>query len=164
MTGKMPSTVPETTQVVDAHQLRAFPIPLIQTLRFRGARGARETGLTWPRDCGCRARAPAALPAPRRRPSASQLVSQSPVSTLHPSSRRLVPQSCAPPASAEFCGRSVPRPHPPNSHSQHATSGSPPSATTFLTGLQVANFLSLQCGKSHIALLEAGPNHGPLLL
>lgn len=110
MTGKMPSTVPETTQVVDARQLRAFPIPLIQTLRFRGARGARETGLTWPRDCGCRARAPAALPAPRRCPSASQLASQSPVSTLHPSSRRLVPQSCAPPASAEFCGRSVPRP------------------------------------------------------
>lgn len=80
MTGKMSSTVPETTQVVDARQLRAFPIPLIQTLRFRGARGARETGLTWPRDCGCRARAPAALPAPRRCPSASQLASQSPLS------------------------------------------------------------------------------------
>lgn len=91
MTGKMPSTVPETTQVVDARQLRAFPIPLIQTLRFRGARGARETGLTWPRDCGCRARAPAALPAPRRCPSASQLASQSPVSTLHPSSGLLCP-------------------------------------------------------------------------
>lgn len=118
MTGKMPSTVPETTQVVDARQLRAFPIPLIQTLRFRGARGARETGLTWPRDCGCRARAPAALPAPRRCPSASQLASQSPVSTLRPSSGLLCPTGqcrvlwalCTPPPRFAFLARHFRKP------------------------------------------------------